>query len=57
MNYITIKLTEDQAWHIVNTYEDPWTVYNADFPKNDPGNAFALRVANKVRKALAQAKS
>ena len=57
MNRITITLTEAQAWHITNTYEDPFIVQNSDYPKSDPGNAFAQRIANKIRKALAKAKS
>lgn len=52
MNYITVKLTEDQAQRIMIVFGDPNWVQNGDYPKKDPSNAFAQRISTKMFRAL-----
>jgi hypothetical protein len=54
MKYITVKLTEDQARFVVTILEQD---LNPDYSDSDPFNAFTLRIVNKLRKTLVQAKS
>lgn len=48
MNHITVTLTEPQLLHLINLL---WMDINPDIPQTNPGNAFTIRLANKLAKA------
>lgn len=54
MKYVTVKLTEDQALHVIHSL---WLDIDASQNIDRPDNAFIVRIANKFAKALAQAKT
>ena len=51
MKYITVKLTEDQAWTIANILE-----LNLEGQGDKKQVAFEQRIIGKINKALAKAK-
>lgn len=55
MKYITVKLTEDQAYYAANIVE--LDISTGDWKTSSPEYTFAMRIVNKLRKELAHAKS
>lgn len=53
MKYITVKLTEKQALYLVHSL---WMDIDREHDASKPVNAFVIRIANKITKALGKAK-
>lgn len=49
MKYITVKLTEDQAYQVWTSLENDWI--------DNENKAYISRIITKIKKALVQAKS